>query len=264
MSEEKQVDKKAEREAKKRQKKLTNAARDLRRKILRYCQDERFAPALAAGIPLYWDDFYTIENADEMDPNESFRFFDWLFYDFEYEGEPRLVERFLGDKREELNEWELELLESWQDTPAPSAFEYIDFDAFSNRFRLRDFFTGDEVTAISAAGSGEAHKGDLILARIVPVGDEMIFSTVGAYLPQDEIGDLPQKLEEAKVAYTADHPQASHNEFMRRHSQMIIHHALAQSVDQGRFAVSRLDPPRVDKAVQRTVKKAAKKIRRRK
>ena len=79
MSEEKQVDKKAEREAKKRQKKLTNAARDLRRKILRYCQDERFAPALAAGIPLYWDDFYTIENADEMDPNESFRFLTGCF-----------------------------------------------------------------------------------------------------------------------------------------------------------------------------------------
>ncbi len=264
MSDSQKLDKQAEKEARKRQKKLQNSARDLRRRMIKFSQDARFALALAAALPLYWDGFYSIENADEMDPNESLRFFDWFLFDYRHDGQPRLVEQFAEENRDELNEWELEVLEGWLDTPAPGAYEYIDFDAFSNRFRLRDFFTDDEVTAVSAAGSGYAKKGDLILTRIVPVGDEMVFSTVGAYLPQDEIGDLAAKIEAARAADAENHPDASQNEFMRRHSHLIIHHALAQSVDQGRFAVSRLDPTRVDKAVQRAGKKAVKKIRRRK
>ncbi len=129
---------------------------------------------------------------------------------------------------------------------------------------MRDFFTGEEIVATTAAGSGEAQKGDLILTRIVPAGDELIFSTVGAYIPEDEIVDLSEKMAAAKEAYLEEHPEASDNEFMRRHSHLIIHHALDQSVEKGRFAVSRLDPTRIDKAVRRSVKKAVKKVRRRK
>ena len=83
--EERRRQKKEEREAKIQQRKFQNAARDLRRAMIKYCQDERFLSALADAVPIYWDDYYTIENADEMDPNESFRFFDWFFFDFEHE-----------------------------------------------------------------------------------------------------------------------------------------------------------------------------------
>ena len=47
-------------------------------------------------MPLYWNDFYTIESADEMDQNESLRFFDWFFFDYQHEDEPRLIQTVRG------------------------------------------------------------------------------------------------------------------------------------------------------------------------
>lgn len=261
MSTTEKVDKKAQREARKKQKRLKNAAVALRRKMINYSRDERFARALAAAVPLYWNDFYTIESADEMDQNESLRFFDWFFFDYQPADEPRLIERFYEEEAGNLDENQREVLEGWRDAPPASAFEYVDFDAYTNRFKLRDFFTDEEFTAISTAGSGYAQKGDLILTRLVPVGEELIFSTVGAFIPEDEIADLADKIAAAKENFLKENPDASDADFLRANNNLIIHHALSMSVENDRFAVTRLDPTRVDKAVKRQVKKTVKKLR---
>lgn len=264
MVEEKKLDKKALREARKKQKQLQKAANTLRRKMIVYCRDERFALALAAAVPTYWNDFYSIETADEMDQNESLRFFDWFFFDYQHEGEPRLIERFHEEHFDELDENQQTVLSGWLDAQPAAAYEYLDFDAFTNRFKLRDFLTEEEFVASSTAGSGYATKGDLILARLIPVGEEMIFSTVGAFIPDDEITDLAEKMAAAKEEFLADQPDGDHTAFMRRYGYLIIHHAMHESVENDRFAVTRLDPTRVDKAVKRQVKKAVKKLRKRK
>ena len=66
MSDEKaveKIDKKAARAEKRSQKQRVNASRSLRRKMIKFAQDERFAPAVAKALPLYWDGFYTLETA---------------------------------------------------------------------------------------------------------------------------------------------------------------------------------------------------------
>ena len=261
MAEENKIDKKAERAARKKQKQLHNAAGALRRKMILYCRDERFALALANAVTLYWNDFYDIESADEMDQNESLRFFDWFFFDYQHENGPRLIEQFFMDKNAELDENQQAVLADWLTAQPATAYTYVDFDAFTNRFKLQDFFTKEEIIANSSAGSGYAAKGDLILTRLVPVGEEMVFSTVGAFIPQDEITDLAEKMEKAKEAFLVDQPNGTHEQFMRHNGYRIIHHALDQSVEHDRFAVSRLDPTRVDKAIKRQVKKTVKKLR---
>jgi len=114
----------------------------------------------------------------------------------------------------------------------------------------------------STAGPGASKKGDLILTRLVPVGSEIVFSVVAAYIPEDEIAGLAETFEAARTADQEANPDASYVEFFRRHSYLIVHHALSQSVAEGRFAVSRLDPTRIDKAVKRSAKKIAKKFKR--
>lgn len=267
MSDEKsvvKVDKKAERAEKKAQKQRINASRSLRRKMIKFTQDERFAQGLAKALPLYWDNYYTIETADEMDLTESLRFFDWFFFDYSDEDCQRPFDVFKAESDTLLDEREQEVLASWSEVFPPSAYEYLDYDGFSNRFKLRDYFTKEEFTAVSTSGPGRSNKGDLILTRLVPVGTDIVFSVVAAYLPQDEIEGLSERVTAAQEADKEEYPDASYAEFFRRHSYLLVHHAIAKSVDEGRFAVSRLDPTRVDKAVKRTAKKVAKKFKRKK
>ncbi|MEM7801357.1 MAG: hypothetical protein AAF633_19340 [Chloroflexota bacterium] len=259
------IDKKAERQARKEQRQLINAARGMRSKMIRFCQDERFAQAFGKALPLYWNNFYDLTCADEMDMNESLRFFDWFFFDYQDEAlDKRLVEYFAEEKREDVSEKELTVIDGWVDSPATSAYEFVDFDAINARFKLKDFFTEEEVIAFSPAGFGQSKRGDLILVRILPVGSDKIFSTVGVFLPQDEIKDLREKMDAALEADKEAHPEGTHNGFLRRNNHLITHHVLDQAIDAGRFAVSRFDPTRMDKAVKRAGKKIVGKFKRKK
>ncbi|MEM8863781.1 MAG: hypothetical protein AAGD96_36185 [Chloroflexota bacterium] len=259
MSEQK-LDRKAARAARKAQKQLENAARGLNKRMIRFSRDERFATRLAEALPIYWDSYYDIETADEMDMTESLRFFDWFFYDHTPDGEtPTIFETWVAENRDDLDEREQAVVDGWADMPSPSAYVFNDFDAINARFQLTEYFSGEEVMAKSPAGFGTSKKGDLILVRLLPVGEELLFSTVGAFVPSDEIEGLKEKIDAARE----EDSDGDFKAFMRRNSHLLIHHALEKSVDEGRFAVSRLDPTRVDKAVKRAGKNMAKKFKKR-
>lgn len=259
MSEEK-LDRRAARAARKAQKQLENAARSLNKRMIRFSQDERFAARLAEALPIYWDGYYTLETADEMDMSESLRFFDWFFYDYTPEGEETTIfDTWVSEHRDDLDEREQSVVDGWDNMPPPSAYIFNDFDAINARFQLTEYFSGKDVLAKSPAGFGNSKKGDLILVRLLPVGEELLFSTVGAFVPSDEIEGLKEKIDAAREG----DGDGDFNAFMRRNSHLIVHHALEKSVDEGRFAVTRLDPTRVDKAVKRAGKNMAKKFKKR-
>ncbi len=254
------VDRKALRAARKEQKQLENAARGLNKQMIRFSQDERFAEWLAQALPIYWDDYYQMDTADEMDMTESLRFFDWFFYDYTPDADSKTIfQTWVDEKWDDLDDRQKTVVENWKEMPAPSAYVFNDYDAINARFKLTDYFTEEERVAKSPAGFGKSKKGDLILVRLLPVGTELLFSTVGAFIPQEEIDGLKEKMDEARKA----DPDGNQNAFLQRNSHLIMHHAMAKSVDEGRFAVTRLDPNRVDKAVKRAGKNMAKKFKKR-
>lgn len=252
--------KEAEKAAKQEQKQKEATSRELRRVILKYAQEEKFAPLLAQAVPMYWNNYYSSETADEMDMNESFRFFDWYMFDFTPADAPRLIEQFASDMKEEITVYQSEILEDWLKAPASGAYEFLDFDGFSQQFKLKEFVTGKELVVYTTAGMGNARKGDLLLIRPVQVGHRLEFSVLGAYIPQDEIGDLREKI----AAAQAEHPELDQETFMRQVGGLvIIHHALAQSEAKGRYPVARLNPLRLDTAMRHMAKQVAKKFKKR-
>jgi hypothetical protein len=52
----------------------------------------------------------------------------------------------------------------------------------------------------------------LILARLLPVAGQLELSTTAGYLPEDEIGDLKEKMLAAKTADLEQYPDASHHD----------------------------------------------------
>jgi hypothetical protein len=245
----------ADKAAEKEKRQLADAGTWLRRDFLKYARDERFAEQFALALQLYWNNLYSIDNAEDMSQNEAFRFFDWFVFDFQQDDKPRLIDVYYQERFEDLSGPQQQILSGWVNAPPAGAYVLNGYDG--QILHLSDFVTGEAFDVYEPAGRGPVQEGDLLLGRLVPIQDQLEFSTVAAYLPQDEIADLAEKLERARAADAANHPDEPNESFMRRRGYLIIHHALEQAKLKGRPPVAGLDPNRADQMVR----KAAKRLR---
>jgi hypothetical protein len=215
------------------------AARFLREDLLNFAREQRFAPGFASAISTYWNDYYTLENADEMSENEALRFFDWYVFDYQHtvEGE-RLLDAYQQERWEDLSTQQQAVLQQWAEVAPAGAYELTAYEG--QTLQLRAFLTGETFEVYEPGGRGNVAVGDLILARILPVHDHLELSGGAAYLPQDEIGDLRSKLDAARAAHAETYPDAADEHFWRLNNHLIIHHALEQAEANGRAPVARL------------------------
>jgi len=146
------------------------------------------------------------------------------------------------------------------DAPPAGAYELLGYDG--QLLHLRDFVTGETSDAFEAGGRGNVEIGEVLLVRLVPVSDQLEFSTMAAFLPADEISDLAEKLKAAQEADAEEHPGATEVEFLRRNSQLIIHHALEEAERVGRPPVARLDPNRTDASIQQQYEREREQVHR--
>jgi hypothetical protein len=240
---------KQDQEEEKARRQLYMAGQFLRQDLLKFARDDRFTTPLKEALAFYWDGHYTHENADEMSQPEALRFFDWFVFDHRWQDESgetqRLGDIYLAENGEGLTSYQREMLSLWLDANPSWAYELTGYEG--QELQLKDVVSGEEFEVYEGAGHGEAEPGDLILARLVPVGERLEFSTNAAYLPKAEVGDLPDTL---KAAREAD-PDSDYAAFMQQHGHLAIHHGLAAAALQGRPPVARMNPDRDD---QRTVK----------
>lgn len=225
----------------------------LRRDFMKFAREERFAESFAMALPLYWDNYYTIENAEEMSQNEAIRFFDWFVFDYQHEDQPRLIDIYHEERLDELSSAQQSVLDVWLTAPPAGAYELLDYDG--QILKLRDFLTGEEFELYEPAGHGLVERGDLLLGRPIEIYGQTEFSTLAAYLPQDEIADLAEKLETARIADSESFPEATETEFLRRHGYLIIHHALEQAVLKGRPPVAGRDADQPERLVTKATKR---------
>jgi hypothetical protein len=231
-----------------------DAARFLRLDLVDFARDERFVEDVKQALPLFWNDLYTADNADEMSDSEETRFYDWFAFDYvlahdEAGAGQRVIDIYRAEHGEDLNPQQAALLVEWGQAGPLSAYELTGYQ--KQELQLKEIVTGETHKVFEVAGHGEAPVGSLILGRIVPVDDHLEFSSMPAYIAPKEIADLREKV----TAALGEDGQAENEfpDFMRRHNTLLIHHALEQAQKAGRPPVARLDPHRQDKTVrQRT------------
>ncbi len=224
------------------------AGRFLRRDLLAYARDDRFAEEFARALPMYWDGLYDVENADEMSQYEALRFFDWFMFDYQPQDGPRFIEVYQAEKKDDLAEHQQKVLANWINAGPSDAYELVSYEG--QKLQLRNFTTDEMFEVFEPSGRGVVEVGEVILTRLVSIQDQLEFSTSAAYLPAAEITDLADKLANARKADAKTYPDANHDEFMRRNNHMLVHHALKEAKAQGRPPVARLNPDRPDKKVQ--------------
>ena len=79
------------------------AANYIRRDLLKFGRDERFAEPFANALPFYWDNYYDHDNAEQMSQSEALRFFDWFVFDHTPESGKRLIELYADERMEDLS-----------------------------------------------------------------------------------------------------------------------------------------------------------------
>lgn len=225
------------------------AAGFIRRDLLKFARDERFAEDFANALPLYWNDYYDAANAEQMSQAEALRFFDWFVFDYTLADGQRLINLYTAEQMGDLSSHQQTIAADWAGVGPATLYELV---AYAGQIlQLRDTFTGETFEVYEGGGRGNVELGELILTRLVPVADRLEFSTTAAYLPRAEITDVKAKIEAAKETFLAENPDASHAEFMRRHSHLLVHHALLEAKNQGRPPVARLDANRTDTKTQK-------------
>ena len=237
------------------------AVKFLRQDSLKFAREAEYEEAFAAGLSHYWNELYDIDTAAEMGESEALRFFDWFLFDYAHEGKPRLIEVYNEKKGPSLSEAQRELLGEWLKAAPAGGYELTGYEG--QTLQIRDYLTGEEMSVYASNGRGNVDIGEIILARVLPMRDNAQFSTTAAYLPAAEITDVKDKFAAAKEQFLADNPDASHEQFMRAHNTIYIHHALAEAQRVGRPPVERLDPDRDDAAMRQATRMIAQRMGRR-
>lgn len=223
------------------------AARFLRLELPRFSRDERFVPEFNKALPLYWNNYYEADNAGEMSEFEALRFLDWFVFDHQMEDGSRILDIFEEEFADSLTPMQLSLLKGWQEVGPAGAYELRSYDG--QMLELRDVFNDETFSVFEASGRGNVEIGEVILTRLVPVFDQIEFSTVAAYLPGNESNDLAAYLQAAKEA-DQEAKNQSLAEFVNQNSHLIIHYALQKAQEAGRPPVARLDPHRTEAPIQ--------------
>lgn len=237
-----------------------SAARFLRRDFIALAQEERFAESFAAGMALFFNDYYTIETAKQMSEPESLRFFDWFTYDYIPQDRPRLIEIYHQEKGELMDDKEASLLEGWMAAGPASAYVLTDATGEGKQiFHLRNLLDDQETIIRDTGGPGRAENGDVLVARVLPFRDELRLSGATGYLPADEAAELKPFIMKAWESYQEEQEEARWEDFARRRSYLLAHYELEAAKKAGRPPVARLDPDQPQSQVGRI----ARQVRRR-
>jgi hypothetical protein len=223
------------------------AARFLRLELPRFARGEQFSANFDEGLPFYWNGYYTADNAGQMSEFEALRYLDWLVFDHVLADGSRIIDLYADANGDSLKPLQLALLQSWRQAPPAGALELTGYDG--QELELRDIFSGETFSVFEASGRGNVDIGEVILARPVPVFERTEFSTVAAYLPDDESKGLVAYIEEIKASDPAGEGLTT-AEYVANNNHLIIHYALQKAVEAGRPPVARLDKNRKEAPIQ--------------
>lgn len=148
----------------------------LRKKLAEFADNEMFMEEAEIARESYYG-VMDPKFADEEDDFLLERFFEWFIFDFDIRGKT-LLEFF--KLNENLSSQEKELLHKWQNAKN-SIYQVMEIK--ENNIALQDLLRGGTVEVKDGNVAEELYLGNILLMRILPVGDYYEFSTGGLVLP---------------------------------------------------------------------------------
>jgi hypothetical protein len=153
------------------------AGQRLRKKLAEFADSETFLNEAAVAR----ESFFSVmdpELADEEDDFMMERFFEWFIFDYRIQG--RTLLEYYGMTKETSPE-EIVLINKW--IKARNSVHQVLRIENGNVIALKDLLTGSETAVCDRSAAREVEPGNILLMRVLPVGDDYEFSTGGLILP---------------------------------------------------------------------------------
>lgn len=187
--------------------KYTEAEESLRFKITEFTEQPEIQSQLSEAYYIWLDDPYVItdyKSEDVIDEETFTKFFDWFLYDFKlFDSQKRVLEKFLEENKNDLDETEKEITIGWQKS-VNSFYEIVDIKA-GDGCTIKDIFTEQTIYVKDKNASNSLTTSDLISARPLKTGEVIHFSgVISAFtklLKQNIIDHFNQSFE----SYKKDH-----------------------------------------------------------
>ena len=122
------------------------------------------------------------EAAEPDDEHETESVLDWFLFDWFDETGEGVIARYL-DRNPDLDEADRQILLDWQDS-INSVFEIRSVN--KNSLQLRELDSGDVYAVKTRSDNTPFKRGQFIVARLLPLGDDLIFSGLQFLMPDRE------------------------------------------------------------------------------
>lgn len=149
-----------------------------------------------------------VEGAQPGDEHEAESVLDWFLFDWFDDDGYGVIDHFL-DAETELDEADREILLDWLDS-INSVFEVR--AAGKQSFQLQELDSGDVYTVKTHSNRAPFKRGQFLIARLLPLGDDLIFSGLQFLMPDRESAlawlemrrafdafDSPEAVERARI-----------------------------------------------------------------
>jgi len=155
------------------------AGRNLRRSLGEFADQPFFAWDAARAQDLYLGclDEHLVDHDDDFTME---RCFEWFIFDYELSSGRTIIETFLEERLPGLSYWEALLLKEWVRTRI-SLYEVTEIVPGKGVI-LKELLKPGKITVRDANAADEVKVGNIILIRVLKVGQEYEFSTSGLAL----------------------------------------------------------------------------------
>lgn len=202
---------------------LENSENDLKLKLVEYTERPEIQAQTAEAYYIWKDDPHMIiefTSEEDIDDHTFTKFLDWFMFDFKtFDQQKRVIELFYEDERSELTGAESELLESWINS-YQSFYELVQKDG--SYCRIKELFTGNEVTVKDSNTSSSASVSDILFARPLKTGNTYYFSGAISIYPnifkQTILEIFEKEYSEYKIIYSSD---SAKEQFLRDWSYLV-------------------------------------------
>ncbi|MCL6635499.1 MAG: SEC-C domain-containing protein [Peptococcaceae bacterium] len=174
------------------------AGQDLRRSLGEFADQPSFAWDAARAQDLYLG-CLNGELADRDDDFTMERCFEWFIFDYKLSSGRTVIETFREEHPHDLDEKEAVLLRDWARSRI-SLYEVTGVLPGEGLY-IKDLLVRREIKVRDANAAAEIEAGNILLMRVLKVGDEYEFSTSGLALPAQYKEPLLKRLRRDRQEY---------------------------------------------------------------
>ncbi|GFP30158.1 hypothetical protein HKBW3S44_00417 [Candidatus Hakubella thermalkaliphila] len=163
-------------------------------KLGQFAYSPRFHEDLDEAFYLFWAEEYEPDELPGLSEAEQVRFAEWYLFDFPLGEGGTIVEKYLEEQGYGLSSLERRALEDRLGS-SMALYEVVEVEP-GRGLRVRDVFSGEEQEVKEKKGSQALVKWDLILTRIVPMGNYHVICGAIYFFPvrfKDEVLDFAKK-----------------------------------------------------------------------